>query len=235
MQNWSNLLSYIKARLGVKVNLIELSDKEIIEYIKEHTFPELSIQIGKTVIIKLGPEDRISSGQGYEYEYLIPLKDDMEIIDIYSVYISELNLPIYQLAHTYITLDPRDIAMQNEMIASIRSLMVVQDYYFEPPNILRFGKKLTGEVFFIEARCIFKDPSEIPVDFYHRIFKKKALADIMLLISAMRKKYDNLTTPFGQININWQDLENTARDILSEVYSELDAMPPEYLIAFIDD
>lgn len=235
MQTWSNLIKYIKARLGVPVNFLELSDEDIIDYIKEHTIPELSTVLAKNVLIKVTQDDRIDTNSGYEYEYAIPLKDDCEIIDVYSVYINENNVPLYQLAYTYLYLDPRDLGMQNEMIMSIKSLQTVQEYQFYPPNIIRFGTPVRGMGFFAECRCIFKDPREIPADYYHKFLKRKALADIMLLVASMRKKYDGLTTPFGQINLNWQEMEANARDILTQIESELDAMPPEYLIAWIND
>ena len=41
-QTWNNLLEYIKLELGVPVNLLEISDDDIIKYIKNHALPEFS-------------------------------------------------------------------------------------------------------------------------------------------------------------------------------------------------
>lgn len=232
MQNWNHLLKYIKQKLGVPTNLLELSDQEIIDYIKENVLPEISVILHNDMLVRITDKHRDSSGLN-EYTYYIPIPDDVTIIDIYQVYINSRNISVGQLTSSYMTLDPRDTVMQNTLVTMFQSLQMVQEYTFEQPNIIRFGIPIYGEVI-LHCRVVYNDISKIPIDFYHEIFKRKCLAEVMLLIVAKRKKYESLSTPFGQINLNVQELQNEAQSILSEIESKLDAMPPEYLIAWLD-
>jgi len=232
MQNWNALLNYIKMKLGVPSNLLELSDEQIIEYIKYNTIPEMSVYLNNDTYFRINDSHR-ESDDFHEFMYYIPVPDDVTIIDIYEVYSNTRNVSIGQLTSSYITLDPRDTVMQNTLVSLLYSLQPVQEYTFIQPNIIKFGIPVMGDLI-LHARSTYSDISKIPMDFYHEIFKKKCLADVMSLISTQRKKYENLTTPFGSININWQELESSMQQILSEIESKLDAMPPEYLLAWID-
>jgi hypothetical protein len=42
MQTWTNLLNYFKRNMGAKLNLLEMSDEEIIEGIQEDVIPLFS-------------------------------------------------------------------------------------------------------------------------------------------------------------------------------------------------
>ncbi len=41
-QNWNNILNYVKLNLGAPLNLIEMSDDEIIENLKDQVLPVFS-------------------------------------------------------------------------------------------------------------------------------------------------------------------------------------------------
>ena len=41
-QSWNNILSYIKLGLGAPLNLLEFSDEELIQNLKEHVLPFFS-------------------------------------------------------------------------------------------------------------------------------------------------------------------------------------------------
>ncbi len=232
MQNWNHLIKYIKQKMGVPTNLLELSDTDIIDYIKENVLPEISVYLHNDIYFRISDKDRDSTGI-YENTYYIPVPDDIILVDVYEAYINTRNVSIGQLTSAYLTLDPRDTVMQNTLASMFQSLQMIQEYIFEQPNIIKFGIPVYGDLI-LHCRSIYQDVSKIPIDFYHEIFKKKCLAEIMLLVVAQRKKYEGLTTPFGQINLNIQDLQNEAQSILTEIESKCDAMPPEYLVAWLE-
>ena len=64
------------------------------------------------------------------------------------------------------------------------------------------------------------------------ICRKCDHGQIYLLISSYRSKYENLTTPYGTINLNWQQLKDDGNTLLQQVAEKLDMMPPDHLIEF---
>jgi len=234
-QNWNSLLSYIKLKLGVPTNMLELTDDDIIKYIKENTIPELSQYLYETQLFLLTCHNLDTTSNplyGANY-YTIPAPPDVEIIDVYKVYLSNNTISIGLLTTGFLTIDPRDIAMQNELMTMMTSLQPVQTYKYIRPNKILFEQPLTGDCI-VEARIVLQNIAQIPSDFYHDIFKEKCLADVISLVVSQRSKYESLSTPFGQLNLNWQYLDQYGKEILAEINSKLDAIPPEYYIEWID-
>lgn len=86
-QNWNNILSYIKLSLGAPLNLIEIPDSDIIEYLKEHVLPVFSQYNPLKKWCYIGPEHMIVDnlpGQP-QYRFTIPTEIDEPIVDIVEV------------------------------------------------------------------------------------------------------------------------------------------------------
>lgn len=86
-QNWNNILSYIKLSLGSPLNLIEISDSDMIEYLKEHVLPVFSQYNPLKKWAYVGPEHMISDGTPGQprYRFKIPKAIDEPIVDILEV------------------------------------------------------------------------------------------------------------------------------------------------------
>lgn len=52
----------------------------------------------------------------------------------------------------------------------------------------------------------------------------------MVWLSAIRSKYENLSTPFGQLPVNWQKLQDDGRQLLEDANQFLASIPPDRLI-----
>jgi len=242
-QNWNNLLKYIKLKLGVPTNLLELSDDDIQQYIKEEVIPHISNYISHRMWVPINESDKILDESDPDYDpifkdlkYRIPIPNQYEIVDVYSAYIKPINAPYFELAeYAYTIIDPRDTVIWNTYSDILKSLQPVTDYRFIRPNLIQFGRRLQTHPIILECRIIHIDLETIPGDVYHDVFKKMCLGEVMSLVAAQRSKYENLSTQFGPIPINWERLEQKSQEILQEVESKLDAMPPEYLIAWMDD
>lgn len=87
-QNWNNILNYIKLALGAPLNLVEMSDDEIIENLKEQVLPVFSQYCPLKKWIYIGPEHAQNTagtpGQP-QYVFKIPKPDDEPIVDILEV------------------------------------------------------------------------------------------------------------------------------------------------------
>ena len=86
-QNWNNVLSYIKLMLGAPINLVEISDSDIIEFLKEHVLPVFSQYSPLKRWVYLGPEHMIvdqKPGQP-RFRFKIPKEIDEPIVDVLEV------------------------------------------------------------------------------------------------------------------------------------------------------
>ncbi len=66
--------------------------------------------------------------------------------------------------------------------------------------------------------------------FYNLAFKKMCLGSVENWLAALRSKYESVSTPFGQLNLNWQSLQQSAQQHLEEANQFLASIPPDKLI-----
>ena len=142
-------------------------------------------------------------------EFYLEEKDGLEILNVIEVYFPTSNLlvhghqPLGPLSHGGI----RDWALSTSMAMDLKQFSSF-DYTFEftHPNLIRISPlpTLSNSVVTIEYERIQpNDFSGIPNEF-QILFSELALADTMIYLGRIRKKYadGNLTTPFGTIPIN---------------------------------
>ena len=100
-QNWNNVLSYIKLNLGAPLNLIEMSDDEIVENLKEHTLQTFSQYCPLKKWVYIGPEHAVNTtgtpGKP-QYVFKIPKPDDEPIVDILEVIFGPYSVKCIQCA-----------------------------------------------------------------------------------------------------------------------------------------
>lgn len=243
-QNWNNLLRYIKRKVGSPLNFLELSDEDIYDIVIEDVLPALSQYVGKPVWFTLGPQNlkprtRTAHDSYSSERYIIPVPKEMAIVEVIEVYWNQYGMvgSCHELgmAQGYISmLDPRDTVMANTFIDMVRSLDVVPTFRFIPPKEILFDTSLNQKDLIIECKAEHSDLTTIPSDIYFEILKPKAHVEVLEALIGMRKKFKTLATPFGQIELNWEDLKSEADMIKSAVQEKLDSLPPEILVAFID-
>jgi hypothetical protein len=68
---------------------------------------------------------------------------------------------------------------------------------------------------------------------YHKLFKNICLLDAFELVINNRNKYNNLTTPFGQIDLNIDYISQRAQELRQKIDEIVDNLPHrEYLEIF---
>jgi hypothetical protein len=100
-------------------------------------------------------------------------------------------------------------------------------YEFEHPNVVRISPYPFNNLQFCTVeyeRMSADDFREIPNDL-HRYFLDLALADIMINIGRIRKRYGggNLRTPFGEIPLE-SDIFDEGKTLRSEVIEKLERL-----------
>jgi hypothetical protein len=227
-QNWNNLLSYIKLKLGMKVNKLEFSDDEIINNIKSHTLPLVSQYEPHNIwIVSDFNRDKVLGPTGAYGNQSIRIPIDtipFEITEIEEVYYS--NLVGYNLSNlTPYFVNPVDIAISNTFVDIFNFLQPVQTFTFIRPDILKFGLPITSDKLIIKLNVIHQDVSTLPSDIYNKIFKNLALRDTVGFVLANRQKYSNLQTPFGEVNLNVDALSALYESLDSKLIEELELIP----------
>ena len=230
-QTWNNVLEYIKLELGAPVNLLEISDDDIIKYIKNHVLPEFSQYVPAFKFKVITESNRVTYEAGPSHVYKIPADPDDQIIDIYDVYYSRTGSISVDVLGNYVvtSVDAIDAVITNEFKDVISSLRSRQTWEFHPPDFLFFDKPLPNGSALVVYNIVHKSLETIRPDMY-RYFKKFCAGYIKVWVAKLRSKFDNLATPVGQIPINWQQLLQEGQQEIQEVYQILETVPPDHLI-----
>ncbi len=233
MQNWNHVLDYIKLNLGAPLNLIEMPDDDLIKHLKEHVLPVFSQYVPhkKYCYINEGARLPVTNAGNPRYSYNIPLQMDEYIVDIHDVYHTRSTILTDNNGLTTLNhFGAIDTVIANTYIDAIRSLGTHNTWEFMPPDTMVFDEKITAAI--IVYGTPHTDLLTVPPDMYQLIFKKMCLGQASLWIAAMRSKYDNLTTSFGPLPINWQDLRSEGQRMMEEVNQQLLTLPPDKFVEF---
>lgn len=238
-QSWNNLISFIKKKVGAPMNYLEFSDDDIRKTIVDDVLPAMSQYIGKPWWTRIGAKDRINTAHNSAYStpdiifdmYKIPVPDSVILVDVQHVYWNRDNIGVMGIYQNMLTvMDPRDTVMTNEFLDMLNSLEAVQAFHFVAPDKIYFERPLLNNDVILECKIEHSDLTSIPSDVYHEYLKPWALAEIFENLAAIRKKYRTVNVPFGQIDLNWDDLESKAAQLRQSIQEKLDATPPDHLI-----
>lgn len=214
MLNQSRVLDYVKRNLGFPFMHVEWSDEEILEYIDEHSLKDFSYYFPEEKRMNLNLQLEANQVPGRSNEYYLNEPQGLEILNVVDVYYSEGasillgHPPIGPVSHGEL----REWALSVETSMTTK-LFSDYDYTLEfiHPNKLRLSPIPVNETNVAVAyeRIQNSDLSGIPNEF-QRLFEEFALADIMIALGRIRKRYGggNLRTPFGEVPLE------------SEIYEE---------------
>jgi hypothetical protein len=229
-QNWNNVLSYIKIQLGVPTNMLEFPDDELIEHLQEHVlslFSQYSAARGYSII---RGDNKIIGGPGSpQFMYRIPVPKDTYIIDILEALPTKEETIVDMVGGAIIDVgSAMNMVISNVYIDAVRSMQVRNTWEFLPPDILMFDKEVSACVVIYKTNHNMLNT--IKPDVYHKAFKPLCLANTKLWVAAQRSKFENLSTPFGQINLNYDVLKTEGQTERDNAMQILESLPPEILI-----
>jgi hypothetical protein len=230
MLTQERVLSYIKDNLGFPFMQLELSDEKIVEYFTDHTRREFSYYVPdrSKIVIDVSTDAYKVPGRGNEFYLEDP--DGIEILNVVDMYTDAGNLylfghpPLGALSHGELRewAYNVELAMETKMFSSF-------DYTFEfsPPNVVRISPQPVASLHNITFEYERQQPSDlgnVPNDL-HLDFQKMALADIMMVIGRIRKRYGggNLRTPFGEIPLEG-DIYEEGKEMKREILEKLERL-----------
>lgn len=249
MQNWNNILDYVKLNLGAKLNFLEMSDDEIIRNIKTQIIPEFSqFSPHKKETIIDGYRDIIRDLKPGEnrFTYKIPSEDDEYIIDVLELYYgetyhSDYDDPYYGTKYSQSRSNPVphghsgsgffgmiDTVIGNRVNDMQKYLRTRNTWEFRPPNLILTDLGIESAT--IVYNVPHKTLKTINPDVYHSAFKPYCLGNVQLWISNLRQKYGELTTPFGNIKLNWEKLEQDAKENIEKAKDILNRLPLDHFV-----
>lgn len=227
MLNSTKVLNYIKGEIGFPWQFIELSDQDILDHIINYSMKTFAHYFPDHTTIGLNVQLASNRVANKANEYYINDLDGREIFSVSHVYYSTSNL--YLFGHPPI--GPMSMgelsqwAFNTEVAGWVKSFSSFNyTHVFKHPNILSIRPTPTTEQWIaIEyEREHAPDFSTITNDLQMN-FLELCLADIMMKIGRIRKKYgDTLTTPFGQINLS-SEIFDEGKEKRAEVIEKLTA------------
>lgn len=213
MLNQNRVLNYVKDNLSFDFMVLELTDDKILDYITTYTLRTFSEYFPD--VTRLGVNLQLESNQvpGRSNEYYINDAEGLEILSVKQIYFDESDL----LVNCHPPLGPfsvgeiQDWALQ---VANAGMLKMFSNYdrtfEFMHPNKVRISPVPNNMNYItVEYERIHRsDFSTVPNEF-QVIFSELALADIMILLGRIRRRYGNgnLRTPFGEIPLQSEIFE----------------------------
>jgi hypothetical protein len=215
------VLDYIKQNLGHPVMQIEISDDQILNYVKTYTLPYFSrykpLRQYITINLAEHPELKIN-----ETTFKIPQDDDHELITIIDVIPPQ---SAFMIANYPINPFPSWAHLPDHLLNITRALTQYKyslfnfSWRFLRPDKLQVLPKL-GQDWFVILGAFVHSFDTIPVD-WERHFLELALADIYDYIASLRIKYQNYSTPYGDINLNADYFQTKASEKRQAVLEKL--------------
>ena len=229
--NWNNTVNYIKAQLGAQVNQLEIDEYDIVNIIETITMPEFCSYVNYEDFIY---GDKLVEDASYQVRPSALIKDyDRQIFEIKDVYFPRYVVASFQIP--YAASDTIEFAIDNYASSIPKSMVPIRNWEFIRPNRILFNFPGLASVpdiskIIVRVGAAFKNPNEIEPSMYKQ-FRKLAAADTIDYIISLRTKYQNLTTPQGQINMDLSRLEQKATQLRQEAISVLEeqTIPDHYL------
>jgi len=229
-QTWTDVLKFCKVNLGL-INKLEIDDDTIVENLREQVLPFFSQYSGQKKFKDISDNNLIFSASGGQpmYQYKIPLDPEEYIIDILNFYPSRtINLLDVSIPFVNSPDSAIDAVIANSYIDIIKSMQAQNTWEFLPPDRLIFDFSI--EYGIVEYTTVHEELKTIDPDKYQLIFKKLCLANVKIWIAANRSKFENLTTPFGTLNLNWEALKAEGAQEKEEATTLLGLIPPRWLL-----
>jgi len=228
-QSWANTIDYIKTELGADTNKLELSDAQIIQKIQDHVLPEFSMYDGLQKFYFMTEAHIINDVPNLLYEF----KDfPYKIIKIKGKIDKATYIDYDQIFSQSLAGDVTDFLVRQNYLDMSKLAGADDTWRFMPPNKIQVTKAsfshLTNE-FILDLEVVHNSPETINPGLYQE-FLDLSTSYIMRAIGKIRKKFNNMTTPFGQINMNADEMIQEAKELHDRTIDDLRKTPPDQYV-----
>lgn len=226
--------NYVKTKMGIPFVPLELSDEQILNWVRMETIPSFSwyLPFEKSYTFDTS-NPKVKTEK--QTEFYVSDPDGLPIIDIQRLYYNEGNLLI--MGHPILgTLSDNDRELQNflrntESFGNSWKYSQFRYWFdFLKPNKIRIMPRTIAGHFTIQYETHHSpDFSTIPVE-QQQLFLDLCWCDTMLTIARIRKQFPNLATPFGEITLNADSIESEATAKREWIILQLENANPSVLV-----
>lgn len=225
MLTWSFVLDRIKDELGLPFQQLERSDEEIVDYLKRNAVKKYSLYFPAKRRLYLDTTDSNYQVPNRTGEYFLVEPDNRTILNIVELYQNMSSSLI--LGHPWIGVFNYDSIPDYALDvhkANTTRLFSIYDYTHEfiPPNIIRITPKYTGDCT-VEYECeIDPELTDIRPDM-EDYFIELCVAMFMRQIGRIRRKFSNIATPFGEIQLNAEEIFSEGEQRYNEIIEKFES------------
>ncbi len=235
MLNQTRVLSFIKHNLGFPFQQLELEDEKIVEYFTTFSLREFSQYVPEVKKIPYNLDLAANKVPSVANEFYITDPQNLEILNVVELYFkgNELFMHGHPFFGPWTHFELREWALATEMANQVKQFSSFDTTFeFSHPNIMRISPTPSGNCTIEYERIQPTDLRGIPNEF-QVLFCEFCLADIMITLGRVRKKYsENMTTPFGQVPIS-ADIFDEGKEKKRELIEKLERLAlPNVTIAY---
>jgi hypothetical protein len=184
------VLRYINRNLGALLQELELSNEEMMRVVFQESLPTYSKYYPYKYRLTVGNSSFVP---GSLNTYQIPNEDQLEIIGIHKVFISNMA----QFGSTMIPLsyNPFETQIFNDYVSMTVTPVTWQ--YLPPNQVTVFPKIVNYQEAILEVKAIHpKHMKTIPMNMRDE-FLRLCLLDILVSMYPLRHRFESFTTPYG--------------------------------------
>ncbi len=215
--NPTEVIRYIKRNIGDVVYDIEaeISDEEMMKTVFQESLVTFSKYFPFKFRVGLREKDEIIRGKNV---YTIPNVDGLRIVGVSEVYLSDLNS--YNNLALMNSTDP----VNNQLYADFQSYTQTRiTPVFIPPNKVEIFPKLWSSSYAL-AMIMAVHPEHLStIDTGLREhFLQLCLLDFLVTLFPIRKRFENIESPYGNISLFLDQVENAKaeREALIEKFAQ---------------
>lgn len=206
--NATALLRFIEKEMGYRFEDLEISPEEIIDNVQQESLPMFSKFYPYIVRHLVNPAKDIVDG--YQNRYYIKLDDKYTPFGVNKVFVSNDlvtdDLMGVTIANTGSSYTAQLIA---DIISACRCPVTFQ-YFDDDDSFELYPNGISNYNILIEVKCIhLEDFTTIPFNL-HDEFKKLALYDTQIALLPLRRRFSQLDTGLGNIELFISNLEEAS-------------------------
>jgi hypothetical protein len=210
------ILRYINRNLGALLQELELSADEMMRVVFQESLPTYSKYYPYKYRLTVGNSSFVP---GSLNTYQIPNEDQLEIIGIHKVFISNMA----QFGSTMIPLsyNPFETQIFNDYVSMTVTPVTWQ--YLPPNQVTVFPKIVNYQEAILEVKAIHpKHMKTIPMNMRDE-FLRLCLLDILVSMYPLRHRFESFTTPYGTMQ-PFMEMVDRATDDRKELLEKWNTM-----------
>lgn len=187
------VLRYLNRMLGTLIQELEISEEEMMRVVFQESLPTFSKFFPYKYRLILTRNNALNKNQ--PNTYIIPNDDRLEIFGVHNIWVSNMN----QFGGSLLPVVAEPFAMQ-ELNDFLSMTYAKPTFEFRAPNILTIRPKLiNNDGAMIEVKAVHPiHMKTIPISMRDE-FLRLCLDDVLISLYPLRHRFENFTTPYGQI------------------------------------